>query len=324
MKSTSTLDRAAQTLIQEVLRIKENENVLLISDFSNKWNLIHEIVSKILTNGAIPYVFSFNVTLENEDIPREAFPLLELANAIILISNTSLSFSRPLEDLLNKGKRIASCPRIDEDMFSRALSIDPKTLANETQRIASILSNASSLELISKYGKILTTSITGRAAVYVDGLANTPGKFTIIPGGIIGIAPIEGTTNGEVIVNGSISHLGIINSEIHLKIENGEIIDISGGDDAKKLEKLLDSYDNSDMYKIAEIGVGVHPLMKIRGNATEDESARGVIIIGLGDNAGHLGGKTKAPAHVDLSIKNASLKVDSKFVLVENGKLVGL
>ncbi|MEM4486191.1 MAG: hypothetical protein QW116_02980 [Zestosphaera sp.] len=137
---------------------------------------------------------------------------------------------------------------------------------------------------------------------------------------MIGIAPLEGMIEGETVVNGSITGLGMINSRIHLVVESGEVVEISGGSDARKLTKLLDSYKSEDMYKVCEIGVRVHPLMRVRGNPTEDESTRGVIVVVLGENT-HIGGRVAAAGHVDFTIIGATLKINSDHILVNNGKL---
>jgi len=310
---------ASRTLVNEVVSVRNGEIVLLISDLPVRWELVQAVLNEVISVGGHPYLLSFNVTSDNEDIPLCASQLIDAAQVLILITNKSLSFSSQVLDSLRSGKRVASCPRTDEDMFCRALSVKPSELARETSIVASVINNASTVEVLSGGGALKAT-ISGRKTLYVDGLANAPGKFTIIPGGIIGIAPLEGSVHGEVLVNGSITGLGVVSSHVHLTVESGEVTEISGGDDARKLIKLLDSYRSADMYKVCEIGIGVHPLMRIRGNPTEDESARGVVVVGLGENT-HLGGKIAAPSHVDLTIVGATMKVNSGRTIVNKGEL---
>ncbi|AEC52484.1 hypothetical protein PNA2_1569 [Pyrococcus sp. NA2] len=307
------LANAARVLVREVISLKKGEKLLIISDFEGK-RIVEAILREALKVGGKPYHFSFMPT-RRDFLPPAISGLIEDSDAIILVSSVSLSFSKEVWTALKEEKRVVSCPRTNEDMFCRALSVDPKKLSNETRKVASLLSEASSLEIMSN-GRKFKASISEREAIYVDGLANKPGKFTIIPGGIIGIAPIEGTPEGGLVINGSISHMGPLTSEIKLKVEKGKIVEISGGEDAKKFEKLLESYGDENMFKIAEIGVGVHPMMRIRGNATEDESARGAVIIGIGENVGHLKGNIKAPDHIDLAIWGASLKVDNRWLVI--------
>jgi len=284
---------ASRTLVNEVVSVRDGEVVLLISDLPIRWELVQAVLNEVASAGGHPYLLSFNVTSDNEDIPSCALQLIDAAQVLILITNKSLSFSSQILDSLRSGKRVASCPRTDEDMFCRALSVVPSELARETNIIASVISNAATVEVLSG-GGVLKATVSDRKALYVDGLANVPGKFTIVPGGIIGVAPIEGSVRGEVFVNESITGLGVVSSQVHLTVESGKVTEISGGDDARKLIKLLDSYGDTDMYKVCEIGVGVHPLMRVRGNPTEDESARGVVVVGLGENT-HLGGEITAP-----------------------------
>jgi len=108
-----------------------------------------------------------------------------------------------------------------------------------------------------------------------------------------------------------------------LTIEEGKIIEVSGGYEAKRLEKLLEGYGSEDMYRIAELGVGVHPMMRVRGNATEDESSKGTIVIGLGENKGRLGGNIDASDHVDLFIRFGSLFIDENPLVLGGELLLG-
>lgn len=318
-RRTQDVLAASKILVNEVVSVREGEGVLLISDLPVRWALIQAVLDEVLRAGGHPHLLSFNVVSDNEDIPAYALQLVDAAQALILITNRSLSFSKHVLNSLRSGKRVASCPRTDEGMFCRALSVKPSKLARETNAVASIINSASTVEVISGEG-VLKASVSGRKVLYVDGLADVPGKFTIIPGGIVGVAPIENSVHGEVSVNGSITGLGVVSSRVRLTVESGEVVKISGGNDARKLAKLLDSYKDTDMYKVCEVGVGVHPLMRVRGNPTEDESARGVIVVGLGENT-HLGGSIAAPDHVDLTIVGATLKVDSSYTLVSNGEL---
>lgn len=312
------LVKAARTLIQDVLSLGDGEKLLIISDLQEKWRIVDALSKEAMKAGAEPYTFSF-MPSKRDRLPEYITELIESSDAIILISSISLSFSKKIWKALEEGKRVVSCPRVNEDMFCRALSVNPEKLSRETRKIASLLTAASSLKIRSGESEF-RASISGRKAVYVDGLAHKAGEFTIVPGGIMGIAPIEGSCEGELIIKGSISHMGLLTSEIRIRVEKGRIMEIFGGEEAGRFEKLLDSYGDENMYRIAEIGVGIHPMMQIRGNPTEDESARGAVIIGIGENAGHLRGEIHAPDHIDIAIKGATLEVDGK-KLVRDGNL---
>ncbi|RLF65517.1 MAG: hypothetical protein DRN30_03825 [Thermoplasmata archaeon] len=316
-----SLNDAAKRVLMEVLGARPSEKIAVITDFSESMEIARAIAIKANELGMECIVFSFCPKGDNIPLPEHAKEIVNDADCIILLSKGSLSFSPDVWRAIEEGKRVVSCPRISLDMFRRALSVDLMRLSEDTRRVAETLSFANKAMIVTGVNSEATLDISSRRAVYVDGLATRPSSFTIIPGGIVGIAPLEGSTNGEIVINGSVSHLGPLRKPIKLTIERGEIVEISGGRDAKRLERLLEGYGSENMYKIAELGVGVHPMMRVRGNATEDESSRGTIVIGIGENSGHLGGKIDAPDHVDLFIRFGSLFLD-RIPLVIGGNLL--
>ena len=321
MSKIIPLKTAAKRLLTDVLDVQKDETICIVTDFSEAVN-IGRAISKTAENLCAGVVMvSFRPTKENPKMPRNVKFCMKNSDCIILISKASLTFSPDVEEVLSDGKRVVSCPRVTTNMFRRALSVDVSILSKNTKRVVNFLNSAKEAVVSTGSKSELFLKLDSRAAVYVDGIAKDPSSMTIIPGGIVGIAPFEGSASGEIVMSGSISHLGIIKRHIKIIVDNGEIVDILGGSEAKRLEKLLGKYDDDNMYKIAELGVGVHPMMRIRGNATEDESSRGTIVIGLGDNLGHLGGSIKAPDHIDLFIKRGTLLLDY-IPLVLNGSLL--
>lgn len=51
---------------------------------------------------------------------------------------------------------------------------------------------------------------------------------------------------------------------IRIKVEEGKIVNIDGGEDAKKLERFISSFD-IDQHTVAEIGIGTNRAMREKG-----------------------------------------------------------
>ncbi|MCD6157258.1 MAG: hypothetical protein J7J75_01350 [Euryarchaeota archaeon] len=323
MRGLLSLRAASRRVLTDVLGARANERLVIITDLSDAVTIGMEIAKAAYEIGVRTLLISFSPEGDNPRMPEEIIASISSVDCIVLISKRSLTFSPDIVRAVKDGKRVASCPRVTKGMFIRALSVDLRALSNDTRNVAERLTMSSEALIASGHNSEAFFEIRSRRAVYVDGLAREPSTMTIVPGGIVGIAPVEGSSDGELIINGSISHLGLLRRPVKVTIEGGEIVDISGGHDAKRLERLLKSYEDKNMYKIAEIGVGVHPLMRIRGNATEDESSRGTIVVGLGENAGHLGGNIVASDHVDLFLKRGSMFLDGSPLVINGELLVG-
>ena len=143
-----------------------------------------------------------------------------------------------------------------------------------------------------------------------------PGDATGVPDIEAYIAPIEDSTNGTLIVDGSTSVTGLVGKPVKIEFAHGRATKITGGHEARLLLKILRGARNRAAFKVAEFGIGLNPLAHIRGAIIEDEAALGTAHIALGDNS-KLGGKNKAPLHIDLLFKQACVELDGKTILKE-------
>lgn len=85
-----------------------------------------------------------------------------------------------------------------------------------------------------------------------------PGDFGNLPARETCTAPIEGSTEGVVIVEGSMAPLGLLNNPIKLSIKSGRIAKIEGGDEAARLKMFLESLTDPYAHCVAEFTGTVH------------------------------------------------------------------
>ena len=102
-------------------------------------------------------------------------------------------------------------------------------------------------------------------------------------------------------------------------VTNGFITDIKGGYQAKVLMNDLEAKNDSNVYNIAELGVGLNPKCKMTGIMLDDEGVLGSAHIGIGSNF-TLGGNLKAAIHYDLVLWHPTIKLDEKIVM-KNGNI---
>lgn len=133
------------------------------------------------------------------------------------------------------------------------------------------------------------------------------------------VSPLEGTANGVIVADASIPYIGIgvLEEPVTLIVENGRIVDISGGRQAKMLADDLKAKRDPNVYNIAEHGVGLNTHCRFCGFMLEDEGVFGSCHIGIGASI-TLGGNVKASCHYDVIMKNGTIAADSR-ILMENG-----
>jgi leucyl aminopeptidase (aminopeptidase T) len=150
------------------------------------------------------------------------------------------------------------------------------------------------------------------------------GSFCMVPAyAEAPCAPIEESVEGVVVVDGTMvgaaNFEGIVEEPFKVYFEKGRIVNISGGKDAKRLERLLNTLEE-EAKTFAELAVNSnHKVPKILTGTRTDNSIAGHVHIGLGRND-HIGGKSKAETHLDLLLTWATLHLDGNPIL-ENGNL---
>ncbi len=101
-------------------------------------------------------------------------------------------------------------------------------------------------------------------------------------------------------------------------VKRGMITDIEGGRQAKKLADDLKSRNDSKVYNVAELSVGLNPKSIMQGIMLENEGVFGTVHIGIGTNI-TLGGKVKAAIHYDLVMWEPTVELDGRVVLERGG-----
>lgn len=165
-----------------------------------------------------------------------------------------------------------------------------------------------------------------RLPVSSDGVIED-GVWGNVPSGETYIAPIEGSGEGSVVINGSIPGLVIQQGrEILLTFAKGCLSKIEPEDNPTaqwlqltQIQKALGKGD-SNWSNLAEIGIGTNLAVKhLTGNMLFDEKCLSTAHLALGLNT-FMGGTTKASIHCDMVVREPTIIIDGKTIL-GRGKL---
>jgi leucyl aminopeptidase (aminopeptidase T) len=182
------------------------------------------------------------------------------------------------------------------------------------KKLVNRLTRAKSITVSNPAGTDLKFNVLGRRGHGVSGMATRRGEATGVPDIEAYIAPLEAETRGILVVDGSTSVTGVVRRPIKINIEQGMAQDIRGGSEASRLHRILREAKEPSAFRVAEFGIGLNPLARIRGSIIEDEGMLGTAHVALGDNT-RLGGRNSAPSHIDLVLKNPHVQLDGMTVL---------
>jgi leucyl aminopeptidase (aminopeptidase T) len=310
------LMKGARIAVNQCMNIKPEEKVLIITDSKMPRNLseaLKKATDEIGAKCTIKLMEPLNVN--GQEPTEEIAESMKKPDALFLVTSKSLSHTKARREASKVGVRIASMPGVTEFSFTEGgLTADYRRVKELTEIMYEKLKNSKIIRITSENGTDFTANVRGRKWDKDDGTINEKGNFNNLPAGEVGVAPLEGTSNGTIVID----KMADYKDRIRYTVKDGFAIKIEGSELLKKeVEKL-----GSKARNIAEIGIGTNPKAKIIGNVLEDEKVFGTIHVALGNNLS-FGGNVDVPLHVDGIILNPTLEVDGK-ILIKDGKWIFL
>ncbi len=237
-------------------------------------------------------------------------------------------------------------PSATVDSFIRTVPVDYAELRGRCAAIKETLDRAVSVHVRAPGGTDITIGLRNRAAKTDDGDFSRPGSGGNLPAGETFISPENGTAEGRICFDGSISvneGVILIRKPIECVVEKGLITDIRGGAEADSLLHTIKAAEMSaveferagklsagfgEIYarnarNIGELGIGLNPKAEISGNMLEDEKAFRTCHFAVGMNY-----DDDAPCliHLDGLVKNPTITAvfddGSEQVIEKDGELV--
>jgi len=303
--------QAAKLAVKNCLKVNPNESVLVITDQPLRkigyafWQAAKQakaeaILLEILPRGS-----------NGSEPPPVVAKLMKDFDVLIIPTSKSMSHTKARREACESGARCVTLPGIRKDTMTRTLNADYNRIAKLSHKVAKIVTGGKKAQVTTPAGTNIIMSIKGRTCRADTGLVHKKGDFSNLPAGEAYIAPVEGTANGIMVIDGAMT--GKVKKPIRIIVKNGFATNISGGESAKQLEKAIKPFGQSGR-NIAELGIGTNHKAKIVGNVLEDEKVLGTVHMALGDNKS-MGGKVSVPSHMDGIMLKPTLWIDNRVVM---------
>lgn len=311
----------SKTLVKVCADVQSYDTALVISDSTtvDVGLAIVEVVKEVTKN--VSHITIEPFKMHGQEPPPPVAEKMKENSVVFGITKMSMAHTEARQEATLRGVRYLSLPDYSMELLcSAALQVDFKELTPLVERVTGILSAGKEVKIMTSRGTELFIKIDGRQANSCPGWCYGPGTLASPPDVESNVAPLESESNGVVVVDGSIPNeqLGLIDSPLILKIENGQIVDIKGRS-ASVLEKILDSLNDPKTRILAELGFGLNPKARICGVMLEDEGCLGTVHLGFGSNS-TIGGNNCIPFHLDMVLRAPTVLVDNRVILKE-GKL---
>jgi len=330
----------AKQVIRKCLGLQPGQNLLIFADETTN-KLVLLLSEAALYLGVIPTII-FVPTSQQRNIPLH-FDLSDLiqnaardARGILTCVSSApecLPFrNRILESHWDARTRIGHMPGASSQILKLA-DVNFDQLVENCFQLSLAMARGKTIEFFS-YSRdgeehVLTAELGAwqRIPVPSDGII-MDGVWGNVPSGETYIAPIEGTAQGSVIINGSIPNMIVgQKNEFVINFENGHAVNIEPSDNPtsrwlyKSQIEIAQQNGDLNWSNLAEIGIGVNPgNSRLTGKMLFDEKCAGTAHIALGDNM-FMGGIAKSTIHCDMVIKNPTILINRRPIL-DRGKLV--
>ncbi|MGM0603265.1 MAG: aminopeptidase [Bacillota bacterium] len=315
----------AEKIIYTCASVKKGEKVLIITDPERLD--IAKILTGVMLNRDIEPVTAVMMPNEfdGQEPPSMIFNAMLDADVIIMPVAKSISHSEAVHKALDNGARaLAMSAFVEEQMYEGGINADFVKERPVCLRFGDYFTNSDTIHITSPGGTDFTASLKGRKGNSHACIVDEPGMYSSLTNIEANISPAEHSANGTVVVDGAVSNfgIGVVDAPIIMEIENGAIQSISGGKDAKFLDDLLKSIGDEGALNIAQIAIGLNPLIKdFNGIMLNDHGVYGSSHIGIGTSH-NLGGDVKADIHYDVMMANPTIKFDGQ-VVIEEGNVIG-
>jgi leucyl aminopeptidase (aminopeptidase T) len=310
------LFKAAQVAINNCLMVKKGESVLVITDqpLRKIGYAFREAAEEAATEAMLLEILPRSSN--GEEPPEPVAKFMKDFDVLIIPTSKSMSHTKARREACEAGARCVTLPGILEDTMERTLNADYQEIAKRSTKLAEMVSRGKTARVTTPAGTDITMSIQGRECHADTGLVYSPGDFSNLPAGEAYIAPVEGTANGIIVVDGSM--VGKVKKPIRIVVKDGFATEITGGASAEELEKMLEPFGQPGR-NVAELGIGTNHKARIVGSVLEDEKVMGTVHMALGDNKS-MGGNVSVQSHLDGILLEPTLRIDEEKIM-EGGKL---
>jgi len=316
----------AEAIMQIITEVKPGENLLIMAD---TWTDM-EIAEAVLIAGinaktnAQLLVIPRRTRADASEVNASTAGAIMGADVIVGLcgSMSNIKMRLATEKARAKGTRVAqaSVRGVEDWAIEGLIGLDYRRMIEVAEKIGELYKKTEVVRLTSAVGTDVSFQVGDRPIVLGDGRAVEPGQVGYFPGATPGIAPIEETVNGTIVVDGATS-LGLVSAPVTLRVEKGVVTSIEGGEDANAYRSLLESVDDPKAFNVVHFNVGVNPRAQMQDRMHQNEQVVGAVTFGFGhQDPSFQGSAGAAKIHSDVVLRSPTIYLDD-VVMCENNQL---
>lgn len=321
--------KGASILVTECAKVEPGEDVLIITDTASlKYGEAIMASALSVTKNVDLVIMPVYGRLHGMNPNKSVCEAMKAVDVVFMPTVWSMSHTQARRDASRAGARCLTIPSVDDELFARTMVETPfEEIKDTVMTVNQMLTEANEAEVTTPAGTDLWFNLKGRYNIDLEhgwlhkGKKEYEDNFAAPPCVEANIAPLEGTTQGKIVVDAAHSAIGMVSEPIFVTVEDGKITKIDGGNEASLLEMRLEEVGDPGIRQVAELGIGLNPKAKLRGQFIEDESIYGTGHVGMGNNESTMGGELIVNGHLDNIFWYPTIKLDGKEIF-KDGRIV--
>lgn len=314
----------AAVLVRVCAGVEAGEEVVIVCD-ADRRPIAQAVAESVEEVEGLPVVMVLPPRdIDNQEPAAPVAAALARADVVLMPVTHALSHTRAVREAVGQGARVLSMTAFTErQMREGGLFTDFPARRPLCDGLAHRMTKAARIRVTNPAGTELTFSVEGRKGNSHCCLLDGPG-FTAVPNIEANLAPVEESSEGVLVADGSIPYygVGVLDEPVHFQISGGFVRSIRGGAQALFLDELLAAQDDPYVYNVAQFAIGLNPACTdFTGEMLNDEGVNGTIHIGIGTSS-NLGGEVQAKTHFDAIIRDPSVWFDEEQVIREGEILI--
>jgi aminopeptidase len=314
MSDAEELSTAVRAVVHDCLRVREGEEVLVVANPATL-GLGERLRGEAGRAGADAVLALMAERASHAaEPPASVASAMKAADVVLAPTVQSLSHTAARKSASEAGARIATLPGVTEQMLARVMSADMPELRRKGQVVADLLSAAGEARITCANGSDFKLGLEGRTAIPDAGELGGDAAFGNLPCGEGFIAPLEGSCEGALVIDGTIAGVGIPAEPVRMSIVDGRLTTASGSEGEQLLALLTEH--GPEATTVAELGIGTNEKAELSGNVLEDEKILGTVHVAFGASAA-IGGTIQVPVHLDCVVMRPTVEVGGTVVVRE-------
>src|SRR5512135_2275579 len=220
MTISPELHSASLIAVRDCMGTKAGERLLVVTDAGLRTigyalrGAAEELGADVLLVDMLPR------KTNGEEPPGPVAELMRMVDVVLCPTTKSLTHTDSRRAASAKGVRVATLPGVTEEVMVRCMNADYHRIADRTFKVCALLEKASTARVTAPAGTDITMPIKGRTAHASSGLFREKGLWGNLPTGEAYLAPLEGLSNGVVVVDGSMAGVGMIGQPLRIEVED--------------------------------------------------------------------------------------------------------